>query len=257
MKISQPLARVGQIKRLAFQNGAIENNLDVELYITRKDIEYEYAQDPNSENLFAMGQYGLALCGIYLFAAQQVSGDGGDLATITPATGSGDRELIRITGANFADATNWNGNNNDGISILSSMPLQIMWNGIRWLTENVEWTRTSQGIQILIAGFDATGANLTDEFYVDISNNSSSSTVVSGGGSLVTSYPVVGGETSFVLAGLVGKSVSMIIYGTPYELIFSGTPTISQVKFTSSTGTVEFNSGNPLVAGQSVWILYS
>jgi hypothetical protein len=83
-KICQPLARHGEAKRKGTQGQTLDEDLDMKLYITRKDVEYEYDQDPTSENLFAMGNYFLTLMGIYFFAARQASGSGGSISPLTP-----------------------------------------------------------------------------------------------------------------------------------------------------------------------------
>lgn len=85
MAVSQPLARIGEAKKLSQGNNAANVDLDIKLYITRKDLEYEYAQDPTSDILFSIGNYGLSLCGIYLFQAITATG-GGAVTPITPVT---------------------------------------------------------------------------------------------------------------------------------------------------------------------------
>jgi len=170
MAASQPLARIGEAKRLADGDSAADLDLDMKLYITRKDIEYAYAQNADSEIQFLIGNYGLMLCGRYLFQAQQQTG-GGVVIPINPNTPIQTIiSPIRITGANFASATAWNGNNGDNINILSSYTLQVYWNDIpRFLEEGTEWTRTTSGVTIDVAGFDATTTNLNSVFYIYIS----------------------------------------------------------------------------------------
>jgi hypothetical protein len=82
---------------------------------------------------------------------------------------------IPITGADFASALAWNGRNSSGVVLLPTDIIQIYWNDIqRYLKQDYEWTRTSTGFTIIIngdtiTGFDATGANLTSVFEIDIS----------------------------------------------------------------------------------------
>lgn len=83
-KICQPLARQGESKRQGVQGQTLDEDLDMKLYITRKDVEYEYDQDNASENLFAMGNYLLTLMFPYFFAARQASGSGGSISPISP-----------------------------------------------------------------------------------------------------------------------------------------------------------------------------
>lgn len=84
-KISQPLARIGEAKKLANGNKNADVNLDMKLYNTRADVQYEYDQDPSSDNLFLIGNYLLALCGVYLFQAQATTIGGGTITPITPS----------------------------------------------------------------------------------------------------------------------------------------------------------------------------
>jgi hypothetical protein len=81
-KISQPLAAIGEKKRVANTGGTMDTDLHIKLYITRKDVEYEYAQDPASDKLYLIANYLLTLCGIYLFQAQLATGGGGSVVTI-------------------------------------------------------------------------------------------------------------------------------------------------------------------------------
>ena len=170
MAISQPLARVGEAKRLALGDHAADIDLDIKLYMTRLDIQYAYNQNEDADIQFIMGNYGLMLCGRYLFPAQQATG-GTAVTPISPVNPiQSIISPIYITGANFASATAWNGSNSLNISILSSYTLQVYWNDIpRFLIEGTEWTRTSTGITIDISGFDATTTNLNSVFYIYIS----------------------------------------------------------------------------------------
>lgn len=170
MAASQPLARIGEAKKLANGDSSADLDLDIKLYNTRLDIQYAYNQNADADIQHLMGNYGLMLCGTYLFEAQQQTGGG----TVTPISPTNPIQNIvspiYITGANFASATAWNGNNGDNINILSSYTLQVYWNDIpRFLIEGTEWTRTSSGITIDIAGFDATTTNINSVFYIYIS----------------------------------------------------------------------------------------
>jgi hypothetical protein len=83
-KMCQPLARIGEAKKLANGDRSADVDLDMKIYITRKDTEYSYAQEPTSDDTFAIGNYLLALCGIYLFVAQQTTIGGGTITPVTP-----------------------------------------------------------------------------------------------------------------------------------------------------------------------------
>lgn len=83
-KMCQPLARIGEAKKSA-SDKTRDTDLDMKIYLTRKDVEYEYAQDPSSDKLFSMGNYLLSLCGVYLFTAQQMTAGGGSVTPVSPS----------------------------------------------------------------------------------------------------------------------------------------------------------------------------
>lgn len=77
---------------------------------------------------------------------------------------------IRITGADFATATEWDGQNSGSVTVASSYTLQVFYNDInRFLEENSEWQRTTDGIEILLAGFDSATTNINSVFYIYMS----------------------------------------------------------------------------------------
>lgn len=85
-KISQALAAIGEQESKANTGSTVDEDLHIKLYIERKSLEWEYAQDPTSENLFLIGNWVLALCGVYLFKAQLESGNpGGSVSPINPS----------------------------------------------------------------------------------------------------------------------------------------------------------------------------
>ena len=85
-KICQPLARYGEAKRLASGDTDADIDLDIKLYMTRKDVEYAYSQNADSDILHTMGNYLLSLCGRYIFQAQATTVGGGTITPITPST---------------------------------------------------------------------------------------------------------------------------------------------------------------------------
>jgi len=117
-KISQPLARYYEAKKKANGDNSANLNLDIELYDTRKDVEYAYAQDPTSANTYQQANYLLTLCGIYLFQAQQTTGGGGSITPITPSASPDPYDFVVssssfiVTGASSATLpSTWQGYN--------------------------------------------------------------------------------------------------------------------------------------------------
>ena len=86
-EISQPLARMGEAKRLALGDNAADVDLDMKLYDTRIDVAYAYAQNADADILHIMGNYLLMLCGRYLFQSQATIAGGGSITPIVPGTG--------------------------------------------------------------------------------------------------------------------------------------------------------------------------
>lgn len=150
-KISQPLARYGEARKKANIGGSIDYDLDMKLFITRRDVEYEYAQDPTSDNLFAMGNYLLALCGVYLFAAQAATGSGGSISPVTPAGGSSIFPLV-VTGSDFqVDGITY-----DNPDIVGNNLMLFVANfNNEWQFAPTFFAYSGTGIVITFPGFDA------------------------------------------------------------------------------------------------------
>jgi hypothetical protein len=86
MKICQPLARLDEQKKKAVTVGSLDIDLDMKLYITRLDIEYALNDGAPADVLFAIGNFGLSLCGVHLLTAQGISGGGGSVTPVVPAS---------------------------------------------------------------------------------------------------------------------------------------------------------------------------
>lgn len=95
-KAAQPLAAHGEAKKAAQQGGAIDIDLHRKIYIERKSLEWQYAQDPTDDDgiLFEQGNYVYALLFPYLFAAQEATGGGGQV--VNPTT-SGAPDQLNFT----------------------------------------------------------------------------------------------------------------------------------------------------------------
>jgi len=151
-KASQPLARYGEMRRKAFVGASVDEDLDIKISNTRKDVEYEYAQDSTSENLYSMGNYLLSLIGIYLFPAQQATGDGGSISPITPPSGSVGIYPIVVTGADFeADGISYNNSEIVGANLM----LFVSGFNNEWQFSPAFFNYTATGIQITFTGFNA------------------------------------------------------------------------------------------------------
>lgn len=79
-KISQALAFYDGGQKKA-RGGYLDPQLHQKIKVERASLEWEYAQDPSSDNLYQMGNYVFALCFPYVFEAMVVSGGSGTSAT--------------------------------------------------------------------------------------------------------------------------------------------------------------------------------
>ena len=126
-------------------------------------------QEP-SASLINSTNYAYALCGAYSLKGLYIlkNGINGGNVVINPVQ-TAIQSPIMITSANFADATNWNGANDYGITIQPYYTLQVFADSLnqRFLIQGQQWERTLQGVEITIPGFDATTDDYT--FYIYIS----------------------------------------------------------------------------------------
>lgn len=170
-KISQSLAVLNEAKKKALNGGTVDTDLHIKLYVERKSVEWEYNQDPASENLFQISNWLFALCGIYGLQAQYINGgSGGTVSPISPSSTDSIISPLPITSSDFASATEWAGQNSFNQPILANYQLQIFWDDAQiYLEEDVQWTRTATGFIITEPGFDSTANNY--QLYVFISRS--------------------------------------------------------------------------------------
>ena len=126
--------------------------------VTTTDFTGGITSSSFSDSLVDTSNYLYSLCGKYTFEAQSImNGATGGNSVIV----NGSQAIIspiKITNLNFANATDWNGNNSYGLVIESYYTLQILADSInqRFLVEGTQWVRTPTGFRILLDGFDAT-----------------------------------------------------------------------------------------------------
>ncbi len=162
--ICSGLQQVAKSKEKHLKGGTTQKYNPRLLYIARMAAEYK-----GSDTSDAIKRYIIALCGSnFLFKAQNATGGG---SSITPSLPVSSPYLIPITGADFANSTDYL-----NVSI-AGKNLEIWWSGAnRYLYEpssplGAEFAYISGGVQITIAGFDAAGLNMTDQFKIYILNN--------------------------------------------------------------------------------------
>lgn len=233
-KICEPYARYGEAKKKATDGSSVDEDLDIKLYITRLDLEYEYNQDSASENLFAMGNYLLTLMGIYFFQALQVTGSGGSISPLTPeATIPDDIDFIVDGGTLIATgASSVYLNGVGGRPDLRGYDVDFARNGTVQYTTNpgdgsqyYSWNKVTGLFQLLPLG--SGGEALAGDrmrIMPDTGGVSSSSATPA------TSYPIVVNSANFEADGvtlndsrIVGDFVMLFVSGFNSEWQFSGT----------------------------------
>jgi hypothetical protein len=86
-KICQYLSAYDVTLDTALNGGTLNSSLPRQIYQTRKNVEWIYAQDPNDANLVFVGDYLYALCGRYISVAKTILGSQGGIP-ITPSISS-------------------------------------------------------------------------------------------------------------------------------------------------------------------------
>lgn len=167
-KISEYLC-LNAVDKKGLYGGGVDLQLARKIYNIRKSVEWLYGYDPQDDTLEGTSNYLYALCAPFNLEATKIynaySGGG---TIVTPTGVMSITTPIRITEADFVDATNWHGQNSYNQQILPEYKLQVFANFVaRYLEPTVEWERTYQGVNILLPGFDAT--TTAYEFYIDIS----------------------------------------------------------------------------------------
>lgn len=200
------------------------------------------------------------LIGKYGQRAQLISqGSGGGTVIPSGGTGSGFsfEYLVEVFGGvpDFTNSTDYNNLNIVGRNLV------VFWNDIpRFLIAGTEWAYTPTGIRILIDGFDATVNEYNIKIFIKNPLGTSGST-----GSEVTrpfQFTGTGTETSITSSILAGSIIISVSRGTPYELIYTGLPSGLQALInldanSLSNGTINFDIGNPIGAGEVVEIIFS
>lgn len=129
-------------------------------YVT-DGLRWGYEAGKSESALRGLANYVIWLCG--RFGQQARSGSaGGSVIPIPPTTPF--VYLIPITGASFADATNYNDPRIVGKEIV------VEWSGINDYMDSTMYAQTATGFQMIIPGFNATSTNLTDKFKIFIVN---------------------------------------------------------------------------------------
>jgi hypothetical protein len=226
--------------------------LPMKIYMEKKAVEWAYDQDSDYEDIKATANYLFSLCGKYAILANYIvnNSTGGDY--VSPITLGSSPYLIVVTSSQFSDATNYNNAN------LVGKTLSVFWNDIpRFLIPDVEYEVTATGINILVPGFDATSASYT--FFIFITNGSTGTTFNITNTTITNGfYTGVGGEIYFDAVDLIDKELLELERESfsAFEIIYSGTPTMKQLKFESALGRVTFSADFPIAAAEQIVYLF-
>ncbi len=142
------------------------------IYCESQIIQDIYDLDNDESELPATSAYLYSLLRFNGQAAAIVNNGGG--GSVAPSGGGSIlKSPIRITSIDFTSATGWGGGNSDGVTVAPSYTLQVFWNDInRFLVEGSEWSRTENGINIIVNGTTITAFNSSTsdyEFYIYLS----------------------------------------------------------------------------------------
>lgn len=150
---AQPLSAYGESKRQYTQGGTVDLDLHKKIYIERKSLAWQLAQDPTDADglLFEQGNYVYALLFPYLFAAQQATGGGGQV--VNPTTPTVNVFPFYITSSDFeSDGVSYN--NPDIIG--QNLELFVDEYAQQFYTAGIlTFSMTATGLIINLPGFDA------------------------------------------------------------------------------------------------------
>lgn len=85
-KISGYLSTVNNTKKLALNGGVLDTRHPHLLLLATQSLEWLYDQDPTDEDIFAVTDYVIALCGAYLAQAINIAALGGGGTIVIPST---------------------------------------------------------------------------------------------------------------------------------------------------------------------------
>lgn len=253
--ISEYLA-VCDIERGGLYGGGQIGDLPRKIYVVKKNVQWMFDLDPDDDTLRFTANYLYALCNRYVLAAQHISGGGGSVSPVVPSFGGLFEYLIEVNGGvpDFTNATDY-----DDARIVGKNLVLFLNDIPKFLIAGTEWAYTPTGVRILIPGFDA--VNNTYDLKIFIKDPF----ITSGTGTEVTrlfQYTGIGGETSITNATLGDATIVSVSRGTPYELISIGSPSGLQAKINLNAnnlcnGTIDFDTLNPILAGEVVEIIFS
>lgn len=175
-KACQSLAALGENKSKSFKGLSISDSLDQKLYIARKSLEWEYAQNQNSSLIYELADYVYALCFPYLLKAQQITVDGGLVVIpVTPISGTPvvmPFKIIKV--GDFTNATDYTN------SIFIGKDISVFMQNFNRYLESDEFVLLADGtVRILVNGFDGTSGTIGKiVMRVDINGEAPASTII-------------------------------------------------------------------------------
>lgn len=155
---SQPLAFIGEAKKKYETGGEIDPDLHMKIYVERKSLQWQYAQNPTDSDgiLFGQGNYVYALCFPYVLEAMEITGSGGQ--AVVPGSSVGQSFPFVITSDDFeSDGVSYVNPNIVGVDIMIFINEWTQ----QWLLPPDSFINTTSGIQIILPGFDANSYSYT------------------------------------------------------------------------------------------------
>jgi len=255
-KICQYLYTVSDYKQSVFFNGTIDPRRNMQLYMERKALEY--GNDQSLDDLQGTTNYVYTLLGAQLQRANEIL-DSGTSGGIVPATPAGTTSLVpynilyTITAREAGSSTV---SNSDWI-LLQNMSDVVINNITYQYGKDFIFNNLSGLFNFSPSGYVLQeGDELTALAFQQVQNPTG------GGSSAVTYpttiYPIANDTLNVTISALAGKTVTLFLRGGigSGELITSGTPTGTQVLFTSATGTFTVAAGNEFVIGEQLTVQF-
>lgn len=241
----------------AIAKGA-EKDIDLprKILMCTQSVEDYNEEDPTNQYLTSVSNFLYAICGGYAFQAESLYGGTGGLL---PSISSGS---VFLTPYNIIHTVTAG---ESGSSTLSNPSWILLQNMSYVVINNITYQYGKDFIFNNLSGlfnFSPSGYvlqkgdELTALAFQQVQNPTG------GGSSAVTYpttiYPIANDTLNVTISALVGKTVTLFLRGGigSGELITSGTPTGTQVLFTSATGTFTVAAGNEFIIGEQLTVQF-
>jgi len=240
----------------AIAKGA-EKDIDLprKILMCTQSVEDYNEEDPTNQYLTSVSNFLYAICGGYAFQAESLYGGTGGLL---PSISSGSvflapYNIIHTVTAGEAGSSTLS---NPSWILLQNMSDVVINNSTYQYNTDFVFNTSSGQFNFSPSGYILQEGDLVTALaFEQVQNNSSSSSAVT---YPTTIYPIANDTLNVTVGALVGKTITLFLRGGigSGELITSGTPTGTQVLFTSATGTFTVAAGNKFIIGEQLTVQF-